>query len=162
MFKGVHAELQPEWLDVCMTAISSWPDVIRDRFAGPNLTLIHADLHPWNVFVPKDGSGPPLIFDWELLCRGLGVYDVAYLIIRCRLDPPLRRAVGTELIARYHTRLCESGVTGYSLDDCRSDYRFSIIPNILPPLAWGRPRNLASTMEAFLDWECEALFSAAE
>ena len=157
LFKIAHDDLRPEWKEICERAVTSWPDLIAPRFLQSHLTLIHADLHPWNIFVPNDDSGPPLIFDWELLCRGLGLYDVAYLIIRCRLDPPVRRAFEAELIPRYQARLSDLGVKNYTLADCRRDYRLSIIPNILPPLSWGRPLNLVSTMEAFFDWECQEL-----
>ena len=57
MFKIALSELPQEWMDVCQAAITTWPDVIQGRFNGPNLTLIHADLHPWNIFVPKDEDG---------------------------------------------------------------------------------------------------------
>lgn len=157
MFKTPDS-LPAEWLAICGRAIERWPELYASRIARKDLTLIHADLHPWNVFAPIDGSGPPLIFDWELLCRGLGVYDVSYLIIRCRLHPEARRRFEDLLIPRYHDRLCTLGVTGYNLETCRDDYRLSILANILPPLAWQRPHNLVSTMEAFFDWTCEALY----
>ncbi len=153
LFKTAE-DLPAEWLSTCRHAIERWPDLYTSRIATRNLTLIHADLHPWNVFVPIDGSGPPRIFDWELLCRGLGVYDVSYLIIRCRLDPETRREFEAAFIPRYHERLVTLGVSDYTLDACHEDYRFSIVPNILPPLAWQRPHNLVSTMEAFSDWDC--------
>ena len=134
-----------------------WPDFYAARFLKDHMTLIHADLHPWNIFIPVDGSGFPRIFDWELLCRGLGVYDVSYLIIRCRLGPETRRRFEDALIPRYCERLAALGVADYDVDTCRRDYRLSIIPNILPPLAWQRPHNLVATMEAFFDWKCEEL-----
>lgn len=155
------SELDPALKETCEAAMHAWPDLYTDRISEGNLTLIHGDLHPWNVFVPNDGGGPPLIFDWELFCRGLGVYDVSYLIIRCRLPPQARQRFEEALIPRYHDRVTDLGVDGYSLETCRRDYRLSIIPNILPPLAWQRPHNLISTMEAFRDWECADLFDGA-
>lgn len=114
MFK-IAPDLPADLLPACRAAIEAWPSIIENRYCAPNLTLIHADLHPWNIFVPNEGSGPPLIFDWELLSRGIGVYDVSYLIIRCRLNPEERHSFGEALIPRYHTQLCECGVDGYSL-----------------------------------------------
>ena len=155
IFKIAPDDLPGSWLDICRTAISSWPDAFVRRCEAGNLTLIHADLHPWNVLVPHSETGPPIILDWELLCRGLGIFDITYLILRCRLEAAERRTMEEKLIARYHNRICELGVEGYDLETCRQDYRLSIVANILPPLAWGRPRNLQSTMEAFFDWDCE-------
>ena len=157
LFKST--ELNPDWKAICETALRAWPTLYCSRFCSGNLTLIHGDLHPWNVFVPNEGDGPPLIFDWELLCRGLGAYDLCYLILRCRLPPEERRRFEESLIPHYHDRLSTLGVTDYDLETCREDYRLSVIPNILPPLAWQRPHNLISTMEAFFDWDCESLYS---
>lgn len=157
MFRINGHDMPESWETLCHTAIETWPDTILPRYDRSHLTLIHADLHPGNVLVPADEKGPPLIIDWELLCRGLGIFDVSYLVIRSKLDPPTRRIIEEELIERYCTRLTELGVTGYDLDTCRNDYRLSIVANILPPLAWRRPLNLKATMEAFLDWDCAEL-----
>lgn len=154
---NIAPELPESWHEICRNAIAAWPDTFAPRISAANLTLIHADLHPWNVLVPADESGPPVILDWELLCRGLGIYDVAYLMLRCRLEPAERRVIEQTLIGRYHERLVSLGIEGYTYEDCVNDYRLSIIPNILPPLAWGRPRNLTSTMEAYFDWDCDQL-----
>lgn len=157
LFKIAGAELEPEWQALCAGAIDAWPDLLAARIDGGPLTLMHGDLHPWNVFVPLDGDGPPLIFDWELLVRGIGAYDVSYLILRCRLDPETRRTFETSLLQRYHRQLVDHGVSDYTLDDCREDYRLSILANIAPPLVWGRTRNLSTTIEAYHDWDCGAL-----
>ena len=157
----VSSDLDPSWQSVCRDAMLSWPALTADRYAQGHLTLIHADLHPWNVLVPDDDIGAPVILDWELVCRGLGVFDVAYMILRCRLSPEQRRTFEDALIPRYHDRLLSLGVQSYDLQRCREDYRLSIIANIRPPLSWIRPLNLISTMEAFFDWDCEALTSHA-
>ena len=154
-------DLDPSWKSICEHAMRAWPALYDKRISKSKLTLIHGDLHPWNILVPNEGNGLPLIFDWELLCRGLGVYDLCYLILRCRLDPEERRRFEAALIPRYQNRLVELGVVDYSLDACHQDYRLAIIPNILPPLAWQRPHNLVATMEAFFDWNCEELYHPA-
>jgi thiamine kinase-like enzyme len=49
---------------------------------GKNLTLLHGDAHLWNLYYPKDPETDRIIlFDWETIKRGLGAYDLAYLLI---------------------------------------------------------------------------------
>ena len=147
------------WADDCRRAITSFPELARSRYAGRNLTLIHADLHPGNILVPANGENNPAIIDWELLCRGLGVYDISYLIIRCCLPSSERKEMEPHLIDRYHQKLVENSVEDYSREACIEDYRLSIIPNLLPPLAWRRFRNLKASFEAFYDWDCLELLT---
>ena len=147
------------WQTACEKAVAAWPDLFIPRTdRGTALTLIHGDPHPWNVFLPVDPQAHrPRIVDWELCCRGLGVYDLAYLLIKCRLAPEARQRLESLLLPHYHSRLLECGVQEYTLNACRQDYRLSILANLLPPLLWRRIPDMEAAMAAFEDWDCAEL-----
>ena len=93
---------------------------------GP-LTVLHRDCQADNVMF--DGDGGAVILDWQLLGKGRGVYDVAYLLISS-LQPELRRTIEAEVVRRYHDRLCARGVTGYGFEECWADYRRAVIGKV--------------------------------
>lgn len=93
------------------------------RERGP-FTLVHGDLRLDNIlFDPTPGSERPIVVvDWQTVAVGIGTDDLAYLV-GASLEPDLRRSVEAGLVRRYHERLCEKGVTGYSWELCWDDYR---------------------------------------
>lgn len=83
------------------------------------LTCVHRDLQADNVMFDDDGRA--VLFDWQMVGRGRGVSDVAYLLISSLL-PEVRRTHERALVARYHQALLVAGITGYSAIDCWRDY----------------------------------------
>lgn len=63
-----------------------------------------------------------LAVDWQTLEVGFPGRDLAYFLSTA-LAPPDRRSYEAALVAAYHRRLVEHGVTGYSADLCFEDYR---------------------------------------
>ena len=59
-------------------AVANWYDVVSRR-PGRHVTLIHGDVHWHNMALHKT-TGDLLIFDWETHKRGLGAFDLAYLL----------------------------------------------------------------------------------
>ena len=76
-------ELEHEWVDSMEKVIDRYADVFLARVeGGKHLTLLHGDSHLGNLYYPKDGKRDRLIlFDWETYKRGLGAYDLAYMLV---------------------------------------------------------------------------------
>ncbi len=93
---------------------------------GP-LTVLHRDCQADNVMF--DAKGHAVVLDWQLMGKGRGVYDIAYLLIGS-VRPELRRGIEAGVVRRYHDRLCAAGVSGYSFDDCWADYLRAVIGKV--------------------------------
>ncbi len=150
-------ELSQESDEVILKSIEAWGRLYPERIGrGGGLTFLHGDLHKYNIFYPKDSSKSALYFsDWETYKRGLGTYDLAYLI--ADEQPDRRRTMEEGLLRYYHDGLLQGGVSGYSWDNCVYDYRLSVIANLFPTLVWKRFSTFKSRMEQFHDWDCRAL-----
>lgn len=99
---------------------------VLQRIEGSPVTCIHRDIHVDNLLFGSDPGDPPVILvDWQTTGRGLGISDVAYLLISS-LSPSDRRASERGLVARYHGYLTDHGVDDYDLDRCWSDYKISV------------------------------------
>ena len=90
------------------------------RPRGPQ-TVVHADFRLDNMlFTPGDPS--PVVVDYQTIGWGSGAYDLAYFV-GGSLEPEVRAADVDVLVAGYHEALGDHGVTGYTLDELRADYR---------------------------------------
>lgn len=86
-------------------------------------TIVHGDFRTDNLFFGTEQGGPPFaVADWQIACRGRGVFDVAYLLCG-GLDPADRRAQEERLVRLYHDGLVAGGVSGYSFEQCWREYR---------------------------------------
>ena len=153
-----HGESDAEGaLALSERAMRAWPALCRRRLeAGKGLTFMHVDFHLRNVLLPRDPETHGVsIHDWEGLARGVGVTDLAHLLATSMLPAPYWRALEEPLLARYHAALVAGGVEGYSLDDCRDDYRLSLVA--LMPQAFGGGPFHRSVLSAFRAWDCEEL-----
>lgn len=100
-------------------------------------TVIHGDSRVGNMLFPAEGEeGDVILFDWQGTRIGLGVFDVAYLLV-LSLPADLRVAEEEEWVRQYHSMLCDKGVTGYSWETCLDDYRHCcLMVMILLGLPW--------------------------
>lgn len=94
---------------------------------GP-CTVLHRDCQADNVMFNEDGTA--LILDWQILGKGRGVYDVAYLLISS-LQPDLRRQIERDILHTYRQRLLLAGINGYSWDHCWREYTQSVIGKLM-------------------------------
>jgi hypothetical protein len=79
------------------------------------------------MFFASPQGGPEFtVIDWQIACRGGGVFDVAYFVAGT-LPVEERRAREREIVKLYHDTLVENGVTGYTLEQCWQDYRLSVL-----------------------------------
>lgn len=96
-------------------------------FNAPPRTLTHGDYHLGNlVFASQAGGVLFAVIDWQMLRRGRAVRDVAYFLSE-NLLPALRRTNEMPLLMEYHRLLVEEGVSGYTLEDCLTDYRLALL-----------------------------------
>lgn len=131
---------------------------------APHQTLLHGDMHVWNVFYPRDPAGNLRIFDWNMWDIGRPTDDLAYMIA-VHWYPERRARLEKELMYAYHRRLGECGITGYSREDLWEDYRASVIRSLLIPVwQWVRGilpgiwwPHLERTFLAFEDLECREM-----
>jgi thiamine kinase-like enzyme len=113
--------------------IENGSDLTRALAADAPETLVHSDLRLDNVFFPSVSTEEPVIIDWQLVQRGPGIYDVAYLI-SCALDPATSDADVTGLLEAYRDALAQHDVTDYPFEALARDYKRSMLA-ILQTLA---------------------------
>ena len=104
---------------------------IRTHLSTAPLTLVHGDYRPDNCFFGGEFDRRPLaVFDWEYCTKGRGVYDVATFL--CEVFTPEQR-IRHELdcLRLYHSQLLDGGVSGYTFDQCLTDYRLSFLDLIV-------------------------------
>ena len=154
-------EFSSEKHELVLRAIEGWETLYSSRFKqGNRLTLLHGDLHRFNIFYPKNPSTHGLYFaDWETYKRGIGPYDLCYLL--ADETAKRRREIEMSLLRYYHNGLKDGGLTDYSWDDCVYDYRLSVIAILFPTLAWQRLSIFESRLVQFNDWNCEELIAQA-
>ena len=139
-------------------AIQAWPRLYGERVAKQkHVTVTHQDFHCRNVMLPRDWQTHwVMLFDWETFTRGIGVYDLAYLMTTPMLPREMRYDLERHLISRYQAGLMEAGIVGYSLEDCLADYRLAIVG--LVAACYGQSIYFTrSMMAAFEDWDCDSL-----
>lgn len=150
-------ELPQEIFDLVLHAINSWERLYAERIKDNKaLTLLHGDLHHWNLFYPKNPVTDGLYFyDWETYKRGIGTYDLSYLV--GGEVPQRRREIEKGLLRYYYDGLIKGGVSGYGWEDCLYDYRLSVIATLFPPIGWQSVRRFKARQTQFRDWNCQEL-----
>lgn len=124
------AELKPHWQAALRELYTHHPQAIIERSRDLNgFTIIHGDAGCTNILVPRNGDRPLYIidrqpFDWSLT-NWLGVYDIAYAIV-LDWDIELRQRCEMPILRRYHERLTERGVAGYTWEQLLDDYRLCV------------------------------------
>jgi hypothetical protein len=90
-------------------------------------TFLHGDFHLHNLLFGSAGGARTLaVIDWQACCRGRGTRDFAHFLIT-GLPPDRRRTHEMDLLRQYHTTLLEQGIKDYSYEQCRHDYRFTML-----------------------------------
>lgn len=116
-----------EFMTVLAQAIERYPDMLDWWAAQGHATFTHTDCRAENyLFGGTRGPDAVTMIDFQLSTRHVGAWDVASLL-GGSLEADLRRAHERDLVTSYHQRLCELGVTGYSLERCWRDYRGSLL-----------------------------------
>jgi hypothetical protein len=110
---------------------------ILGKLSNDPLTLLHGDYRLDNIFFgADDGQAHVTAVDWQIVYRGRGIYDVGYFLSQS-VASDVRREIEEPLVRRYHDRLAELGVNGYSFDACWEDYRLACLWCLVYPLNAG-------------------------
>lgn len=121
---AVHA-LTPKYADAL--------DFLYD-FGTP--TFAHTDCRAENyLFGGSAGEGVTTMLDFQLSTRHMGAFDLANFL-GMSITVENRRAWEDELIGHYHRSLLAKGVPqSYTLDQCRTEYRYSLLQQAWAQLA---------------------------
>ena len=87
--------------------------------------LVHGDYRLDNLLFDPAGRDVAAV-DWQTISLGLPCRDLSYLCATgLRVED--RRSAETDIVAAYHGRLLELGVTGYDLATCLHDYAYGML-----------------------------------
>ncbi len=95
-------------------------------------TLLHADPRLDNMFFGPHGE--VAMIDFQLILRGRGASDLAYLI-GSSMDPELQRVHWQRLLRRWHDALGAAGVTGYPWEQAVVDYKEGLLSLLSGPMS---------------------------
>jgi thiamine kinase-like enzyme len=133
--------MPPERRDLYERLLDRAPRLLLRYHSHRNLTLIHSDAHPWNVFLPRHGGGEDVrLFDWEGWGIDTATDDLAYMMAMLWY-PDRRRRIEQPLLDCYHAALQAQGVCGYDRKALDDDYRLSALWLITRPI-WQAANNI--------------------
>jgi hypothetical protein len=134
--------------------IGNYLKIMKVICARSPWTIAHQDYRIENLLFGPPGSGRVVVLDWQGLGRGVGAYDLAY-VLGGSMPSELRRSHERELVAAYQRKLEATGVQGYGLDAVWEDYAHaqlmgglavSIVTGGSMDLSNDRARQLIATM----------------
>lgn len=140
------------------TIAGSWGNLMAALAKRPN-TLLHMDFRCENMFFdgPVDRPNRVVVFDWQAIGRGPGVYDLAYLL-GGSLPTEVRRANEGALLHRYHDAL---GQATYSYDEFFADFCAATKVVTATPVFTGATLDLANERgKALIGGMGERLFAS--
>lgn len=128
VWNGLKNTIDAKQLDYFQDAIhflrERYVPLVDERFhSGKNITVIHGDLHPGNIFVSKPPAQSVKMIDMEAVRIGLCTEDLA-MLLALHIEPDQKRA--QPLLDFYYECLCRD-VEGYSHKMFMADYRLSIM-----------------------------------
>ena len=129
----VVPEVCPDFLPVGERLARDYAE-LYPRGAASAATLVHGDFRSENLlFGDPDSREALVVLDWQLIGYGSGARDLAYFVGQS-LDVPTRRAIETELLEIYYRGLIRGGVSSYSFDQLRDDYRLGLLTGMMIPI----------------------------
>ncbi|MFE6862173.1 phosphotransferase family protein [Nocardia sp. NPDC057668] len=100
--------------------IERWLGIAADRFC-----LLHGDYRLDNLLFDAAENSVTVV-DWQTLTVGLPARDLAYFL-GTSVESGLRQQRESEWVESYHRRLLTHGVTGYTAEQCWTDYRVGML-----------------------------------
>lgn len=135
VWNGMRNTISAEKLDCFQDAAQflrqKYVPMIDGRFhEGRQITVIHGDLHPGNIFVSKPPSASVKLIDMEAVRVGLCTEDLA-MLLALHIEPDRERA--KPLLDHYYESLCRN-VKGYSREKFMEDYRIAVAEAMFYPV----------------------------
>lgn len=96
---------------------------VVDLISAEPYTLTHSDYRLVNLLI--DGNPPSqtiTVIDWQRVAKAKGLVDIAFFTV-LSLSRERRREWESSLVEAYYSDLVKLGVPGYSLEQCKLDYR---------------------------------------
>ena len=100
------------------------PGILRELRTVPQ-TLLHGDYHLYNMLF-RSADHEVCIIDWQRPLKGPGLWDLAHFMSLC-VGIETHRKSESDILETYHSLLVENGVSGYSLAQCKDDYRLALL-----------------------------------
>jgi aminoglycoside/choline kinase family phosphotransferase len=147
--------LPPELVPVGDRLATMITHIMQALTAKP-CTVVHGDYRADNFFFDR-GTDAFTVCDWQIVIKGLGAFDLAYLLAG-NISVEDRREHEQYLVRLYHHHLVENGVEDYDFDTCWRDYRTCVLVAwIWPVIAVGSldPSNERG-LAFFNEWSCRA------
>jgi hypothetical protein len=144
---GENAETAVACVNIVNGKMERW----RAYMDGRNYTIVHADYHGKQMFMPSSDGGHFSVIDWQFPYAAEGVWDFARLVGCCLPSSDWERH-GDRLISAYHDGLLANGVTGYSRDDVLDGIRMGLVVSSMI-----NSIGATTTDTAILARECDAL-----
>ncbi len=130
------AEMPDGFRPVAERLCTDFQALVEAQPAG-NRSLCHMDFRLANVFFDDASSDPVVLYDWQSMYPGRLAQDLGYLL-GSGYSPEFRREHEETMLRRYHGKLLEAGVTGYTFDEVWMDYQHGIMIGLrLLPMALG-------------------------
>lgn len=101
--------------------IGNYLKIMKVICARTPWTIAHQDYRIENLLFGAPGSGRVVVLDWQGLGRGVGAYDLAY-VLGGSMTSELRRIHERDLVRAYAAALQAGGVQGYGFDAVWEDY----------------------------------------
>lgn len=95
---------------------------VQDELSSKPHTFNHGDVKPPNMFMMPGGT--PAFIDWQYTAVGKGCQDILFFLIEGYTEAECRR-LEPIVMAHYHSALVQHGVSGYSFDDLRRDWKLA-------------------------------------
>lgn len=141
---GFRDYLPPGGLEIFTAFVGNYMKINTVLAQRSPWTLAHQDFRVENLMFNTEVDESVVVLDWQGIGRGPGAYDLAYLL-GGSMTTELRRAHEWELVAAYHEKLQASGITGYSLQQCREDYALAhLMGGLATPVLIGGAMDLSN------------------
>jgi|HubBroStandDraft_4_1064222.scaffolds.fasta_scaffold31160_2 aminoglycoside/choline kinase family phosphotransferase len=98
--------------------------IMQEMTAKP-CTIVHGDYRADNFFFDRGGE-PFTVVDWQIVIKGVGAFDLAYLLAG-NITVEDRRKHEDYLVKLYHHHLVANGVEDYDFATCWRDYRTCVL-----------------------------------
>ena len=131
IWNGLSNTIDRSKLDYFQDAIDvmrqEYVQILEKRFhAGKNITIIHGDLHPGNIFLLNSDNPTMKMIDMEAIRIGLCTEDLA-MLLALHIEPDKERA---KPLLDYYYQCLSKDRKGYSYEMFMDDYRLSIMENM--------------------------------